>query len=267
MIVRNTKGEILLLCKGADTVIFERLRADQSTTAVLEHLESFAGEGYRTLCIAQRKLGIEEYTRWSALHARAAEQLVDREKAMDDTAAMIEIDLELLGATAIEDKLQAGVPDTIYTLQQAQIKVWVLTGDRQETAINIGYSSRLLGPQTELIICNDTSQESTKGSLQRELVKAQKSPRTIMALIIDGAALDFALVPDVAPILLDLACLCKAVICCRVSPLQKSQVVNLVKIGRKAITLAIGDGANDVGMIQAAHIGESNSLYPFAKSI
>ncbi|CAG8793088.1 13715_t:CDS:2, partial [Acaulospora morrowiae] len=76
-----------------------------------------------------------------------------------------------------------------------------------------------------------------------------------LALIIDGHTLGFALEKDLEKSFLELATMCKAVVCCRVSPLQKALVVKLVKRHLKAILLAIGDGANDVSMIQAAHVG------------
>ncbi len=247
---------------------------------------------------------------------------------------MIEKDLFLLGATAIEDKLQNGVPDTIYTLAQAGVKVWVLTGDRQETAINIGFSCKLLTEDMNLIVVNEESADATKKFLTEKLQSVKsysaktgqrlpatrfvpsrrpvkhwwsdlwtdvlvflhlktvlpeddnknllgpQSPPTIpsspalstpnismhdlsgesyqldaMALIIDGKSLTFALKDDMKLLLLELATMCKSVICCRVSPLQKALVVKLVKENMKSITLAIGDGANDVSMIQAAHVG------------
>lgn len=92
-----------------------------------------------------------EYREWSELFNRAAAQITDRGEALDNVAELIEKDLQLLGATAIEDKVQDGVPDAIHTLQQAGIKVWVLTGDRQETAINIGLSCRLITESMNLV--------------------------------------------------------------------------------------------------------------------
>lgn len=98
-----------------------------------------------------REIPEEEYRKWSAIHNKAAATINGRSEALDKAAEMIERDLFLLGATAIEDKLQEGVPDTIYTLQQAGIKIWVLTGDRQETAINIGLSCRLISESMSLV--------------------------------------------------------------------------------------------------------------------
>ncbi|KAG0186244.1 hypothetical protein DFQ28_008143 [Apophysomyces sp. BC1034] len=260
-VIRDPDGKIKLYCKGADTVILERLAENNPfVEPTLVHLEEFASEGLRTLCIAMREIPEEEYSRWSQIYDKASTTLVNRADELDKAAEMIEKDLFLLGATAIEDKLQDGVPDTIHTLQEAGIKVWVLTGDRQETAINIGYSCKLLNEEMSLIVCNEENHWETKNFLEGKLTEIKDAMNRgedmePLALIIDGKALTFALEKDIEKILFDLAVLCKSVICCRVSPLQKALVVKLVKKYEKAILLAIGDGANDVSMIQAAHVG------------
>ena len=116
-----------------------------------------------------RDISEEEYALWSTIYDTAATTLVDRAEALDKAAEMIEKDMTLLGATAIEDKLQDGVPETIHTLQQAGIKVWVLTGDRQETAINIGYSCKLLTEDMDLLVCNKDDYASTETFLSQKL--------------------------------------------------------------------------------------------------
>ncbi|KAI9253687.1 hypothetical protein EDC94DRAFT_636528 [Helicostylum pulchrum] len=260
-IVRGPDGTIKLYCKGADNVILERLAENNPFVEnTLIHLEEFASEGLRTLCIAMREIPEEEYARWSQVYDKASTTLVDRADELDKAAEMIEQNLFLLGATAIEDKLQEGVPDTIHTLQEAGIRVWVLTGDRQETAINIGYSCKLLNEEMSLIVCNMDSHWETKSFLEsklKDVTGAMERGEELepLAFVIDGKALTFALEKDIEKILFDLTVICKAVICCRVSPLQKALVVKLVKKYDKSILLAIGDGANDVSMIQAAHVG------------
>ncbi|GAA5974373.1 hypothetical protein JCM11641_005241 [Rhodosporidiobolus odoratus] len=276
-IVRTPEGHIKLYCKGADTVIFERLASEgqRFTETTSNHLEEYATEGLRTLCIAMRDIPPSEYETWSKIHSQAAATINGRTEALDKASELIERDLFLLGATAIEDKLQEGVPETIYTLQQAGIKVWVLTGDRQETAINIGLSCRLISESMSLkynmalisglgdwcaqVIVNEENAHDTRDFLIKRL-EAVKNSRTAgdfeeLALVIDGKSLSFALEKDLSKTFLELAVMCKAVVCCRVSPLQKALVVKLVKKNLKAILLAIGDGANDVSMIQAAHVG------------
>lgn len=259
-IFRFPDGSIKLFCKGADTVILERLGEDNPyVSATTRQLEDYAAEGLRTLCIASRTVPNDEYESWVKTYEAAATDLNDRAQKLDDAAELIEKDLFLLGATAIEDKLQDGVPDTIHTLQDAGIKIWVLTGDRQETAINIGMSCKLLSEDMNLLIVNEDSVEATRENLISKLraireYKISQNEIDTLALVIDGKSLSYAL-DECDDLLLELGCLCKAVICCRVSPLQKALVVKMVKKKKKALLLAIGDGANDVSMIQAAHVG------------
>ncbi|WFD34905.1 P-type phospholipid transporter [Malassezia cuniculi] len=261
-IVRRPDGRIVLMTKGADTVILPRLAPKQSCVEqTLSHLEMYAADGLRTLCIAMREISEQEYSQWAAVYEKAAASLDGRTAALDAAAEEIEKDLVLLGATAIEDKLQDGVPDTIATLQEAGIRVWVLTGDRQETAINIGYSCRLISESMSVLTINESDAQATADALQRNLdtVRAQvgdiTTPSDELALVIEGASLQHVLHSASADVFFELASICKAVVCCRVSPLQKALVVEMVKARADAILLAIGDGANDVGMIQAAHIG------------
>ncbi|KAJ5542520.1 hypothetical protein N7535_004942 [Penicillium sp. DV-2018c] len=260
-IFRCPDGKVRVYCKGADTVILERLHPDNPTVeATLQHLEEYASDGLRTLCLAMREVPEDEFQRWHQIFDKASTTVGgNRAEELDKAAELIEKDFYLLGATAIEDRLQDGVPDTIHTLQAAGIKIWVLTGDRQETAINIGMSCKLISEDMTLLIVNEESAEATRASLQKkmdavmsQIVTGDAEP---LALIIDGRSLTFALEKDMEKLFLDLAVICKAVVCCRVSPLQKALVVKLVKRHKKALLLAIGDGANDVSMIQAAHVG------------
>ena len=261
-IFRCPDGKVRCYCKGADTVILERLaQRDEIVERTLLHLEEYASDGLRTLCLAMREIPEGEFREWYDVFNSALTTVSgNRADELDKAAELIEHDFELLGATAIEDKLQDGVPDTIHTLQTAGIKVWVLTGDRQETAINIGMSCKLISEDMTLLIVNEENSEATRASLQKKMdaINSQRAGGVEMetlALVIDGKSLTFALEAEMEKLFLDLAVLCKAVICCRVSPLQKALVVKLVKRHLKSILLAIGDGANDVSMIQAAHIG------------
>lgn len=262
-IFRCPDGVIRLFCKGADTVILERLCEDEPqpfTEATIRHLEDFASGGLRTLCIASRILLEDEYQLWSQKYYEASTALENRSDKLDQVAELIEKDMFLLGATAIEDKLQDEVPETIQTLQDAGIKIWVLTGDRQETAINIGMSCKLLSEDMNLLIINEETKTDTRLNLQEKLdalfEHQDMDVNSSLALIIDGHSLGYALEPDLEDAFLALATKCKAVICCRVSPLQKALVVKMVKRKEKrSLLLAVGDGANDVSMIQAAHVG------------
>ncbi|KAI4581453.1 hypothetical protein MJG53_009896 [Ovis ammon polii x Ovis aries] len=239
----------------ADNVIFERLSKDSKyMEETLCHLEYFATEGLRTLCVAYADLTERDYEEWLKVYQEASTILKDRTQRLEECYEIIEKNLLLLGATAIEDRLQAGVPETIATLLKAEIKIWVLTGDKQETAINIGYSCRLVSQNMALILLKEDSLDVTITQHCADL-GSLLGKENDAALIIDGHTLKYALSFEVRRSFLDLALSCKAVICCRVSPLQKSEIVDVVKKRVKAITLAIGDGANDVGMIQTAHVG------------
>lgn len=159
VIVRNSKGEIKLYCKGADTVIYERLAQNGQAyrDITLRHLEDFATEGLRTLCCAVSVIPEEVYAEWKETYHKASTSMQYRERKVEDASNLIENNLILLGATAIEDKLQDGVPETIAALIKADINIWVLTGDKQETAINIGYSCKLISQSMDLIVLNEDS--------------------------------------------------------------------------------------------------------------
>ncbi|XP_042278201.1 phospholipid-transporting ATPase ID-like isoform X1 [Thunnus maccoyii] len=282
VIVRSPEGKLCLYCKGADTIIYERLHQSCSKLmdVTTEHLNEFAGEGLRTLVLAYKDLDEEYFSQWKQRHHEASTALDDREDKLEQLYEEIEKDLLLLGATAIEDKLQDGVPQTIEQLSKADIKIWVLTGDKQETAENIGYSCNLLREEmNEVFVISGNSPEDVRQELrnartsmkpdaledlaflqERTRGKGVKVVRDEVVngeygLVINGHSLAYALECSMELEFLRTACMCKAVICCRVTPLQKAQVVELVKKYKQAVTLAIGDGANDVSMIKVAHIG------------
>ncbi|OLY78717.1 putative phospholipid-transporting ATPase VD [Smittium mucronatum] len=400
-------NDIVIFTKGADSMIIGLLRSTHPNETeenlkrevTFKQIDEFANAGLRTLVLGYRVLDESEYENWSVKYREAVGSLDDNRQDMIDTLiSEIECNLELVGSTGIEDKLQEKVPECIASLRSAGIKVWVLTGDKMETAINIGFASNLLTKDMELwtldgkkskkeildqfwlisrmvrettigdfqisgenskmkkissipqefgkkISRNIHSLYSLGGSNRRQsksslseinlvsyeetllgrisyrLKRAKKhvlqmrhrsknkdrlladheivresifmlqndeavvpselnnystlaGARLSMvfepsnnanlvrrrkisnALVVDGVALSVLLLDaDASQELCDLAPIFKSVICCRASPLQKSQVVDLVKNGQKAITLAIGDGANDVSMIQAADIG------------
>ena len=219
-IFRCPDGKIRCYCKGADTVILERLGKENTIVdATLQHLEEYATDGLRTLCLAMREIPEAEFQEWWQIFEKASTTVSgNRAEELDKAAEIIERDFFLLGATAIEDKLQDGVPDTIHTLQEAGIKIWVLTGDRQETAINIGMSCKLISEEMTLLIVNEESLDATRDSLAKKLSAIQSQAAGIaeletLALIIDGKSLNFALEKDMEKTFLELAVKCKAVIC------------------------------------------------------
>ncbi|GLT55312.1 hypothetical protein SLA2020_284470 [Shorea laevis] len=279
VIVRNEEGKLLLLCKGADSVMFERLAKNgrEFEEQTKEHINEYADAGLRTLVLAYRELDEEEHSEFNMEFTRAKNSLsTDRDELIEEVAEKIERNLILLGATAVEDKLQSGVPECIDKLAQAGIKIWVLTGDKMETAINIGFACSLLRQGMKQIVISSeapeikalekTGDESAvaaafKASVLhqisegKELLTTSSENSQALALIIDGKSLACALDDDVKDMFLELALGCASVICCRSSPKQKALVARLVKIRTGGTTLAIGDGANDVGMLQEADIG------------
>ncbi|KAG6494794.1 probable phospholipid-transporting ATPase 4 [Zingiber officinale] len=271
VIVRDASGKIFLLCKGADSIIFDRLakngRMYESETN--KHLTEYGEAGLRTLALAYRVLDESEYSDWNAEFLKAKTTIgPDREAQVERISDLMERDLILVGATAVEDKLQKGVPQCIDKLAQAGLKIWVLTGDKIETAINIGFACSLLRQGMKQIclstINNVVAQDANKAAKESllmqitnasQMINLEKDPYEAFALIIDGKTLTYVLEDDMKNHFLNLAVNCASVICCRVSPKQKALVTRLVKEGTGKVTLAIGDGANDVGMIQEADIG------------
>ncbi|KAF1784074.1 P-type ATPase, N-terminal [Phytophthora cactorum] len=286
-IIRHPNGRIFLYSKGADVIIYGLLEKDseeESTSSQLQeitrrHIDQYAEDGLRTLTIAVREIDPSYYFEWATRFHDAQNNLNEIDKRKKDLpneidACMneIECDLELLGATAIEDKLQSGVPDAIANLACAGIKIWVLTGDKEETAINIGFACQLVTNEMKLFVINAKNAptaEILESTLRDEIgvrsgdvtVYIASPPSTRgelreLALVIDGETLMFGLRGSCRPLLAEFSQYCKAVIACRVSPAQKAEMVALIKEYVPGVrTLAIGDGANDVSMIQEAHIG------------
>ncbi|XP_078054498.1 phospholipid-transporting ATPase IC-like isoform X2 [Mustelus asterias] len=303
VILEDSEGKIKLYCKGADAVIYERLCPSclhkECTQTALDY---FAAETLRTLCLAYKEVDESYFKDWNQRHHKASVVLQNRGTLLEELYEEIETDLVLIGATAIEDKLQDGVPETIQNLKEADIKIWVLTGDKKETAINIGYSCKLLSDRMVLFEGHDVSKTLEKLQMNNYTnkdnniatisgaISSSEQPDMLScsnkALIITGSFLNkfirrlkrskrkkphcWKLRTAICPqsreevdceeeaherAFVELACQCKAVICCRVTPKQKAMVVQLVKKYKSAITLAIGDGANDVNMLKTAHIG------------
>ncbi|WVQ96443.1 hypothetical protein IAU59_003548 [Kwoniella sp. CBS 9459] len=276
VVARGPDGKIALFCKGADSVIYGRLDPNHDEAlkqTTLKDLETFANGGLRTLCIAYREMPEEEFADWSKKYDAAAAATVDRDGEIEKACELVEHSLTILGATALEDKLQEGVPDAIATLHRAGIKLWILTGDKLQTAIEIGYSCNLLTNDMEVMIISAGSEEGARAQIEAGLNKIASvigpPPTTsggkiinpgmnasaTFAVVIDGESLRYALQPNLKSLFLNLGTQCSAVICCRVSPSQKALTVRLVKEGCNAMCLSIGDGANDVAMIQEANVG------------
>ncbi|KAL4658946.1 phospholipid-transporting ATPase IC-like [Arapaima gigas] len=260
VVVRDSHGRLKLYCKGADIVILERLRPDCPHRESTERsLELYAQGCLRTLCVAVRPVPEELWEEWSHTLVKAA-IMAQCSSMLDTLYDTMERELTLLGVTAIEDRLQDGVPDTIATLRQAGIKVWVLTGDKRETAVNIGYACRLLDPDTRLLQGEELRQllesPDPEAILNNSKRKDKGEEHSISTLVITGPELaELEEQPGWDEHFMALSKLCQSVLCCRMTPGQKAGVVQLVRKHTSAVTMAIGDGANDVNMIKTAHIG------------
>ncbi|GFY99032.1 aminophospholipid ATPase 2 [Actinidia rufa] len=222
-----------------------------------EAVEQYAQLGLRTLCLAWRELEEDEYREWSLTFRDANSSLVDREWRVAEVCQRLEHDFEILGVAAIEDRLQDGVPETIKALRQAGINFWMLTGDKQNTAVQIALSCNFVSPEPkgQLLLINGKTEDEVCSSLEKVLLtmRTTNSEPKDVAFAIDGWALEIAL-KHYRKAFTELALLSRTAICCRVTPSQKAQLVELVK-SCDYKTLAIGDGGNDVRMIQEADIG------------
>lgn len=264
VVVKAPDGRYLLMCKGADNVIFDRSIVEESRATLMRQLSELATTGLRTLVLSQRELSKSDFDSWQKDYKNASVSIVDRDAKLAEVAEKYEVGLSVLGASAIEDRLQEGVPDCIADIRRAGIKVWVLTGDKVETAINIGYAAKLIDTTMEILKIESEEDHEIKSVLSyygkrfhlddiNDDVVVQN-----VALVMTGPALTHILGNiDLEHSLLKIASHCKSVIACRTSPSQKSLIVGMVRKSYKVrpMTLAIGDGANDVGMIQTAEVG------------
>ncbi|KAK1163093.1 phospholipid-transporting ATPase 11C-like isoform X2 [Acipenser oxyrinchus oxyrinchus] len=286
VIVKTKSGETLLFCKGADSSVFPRVQAEE-VERIRMHVERNAMEGYRTLCMAYKSLSSEEYEQTDAALQDARLALQDREERLAQVYDQVEAGMHLIGATAVEDRLQEEAAETMEALHGAGMKVWVLTGDKMETAKSTCYACRLFLKSTELLELTVRTleegdhpreeklhelllgyhkravQDRHKDKDKEAVTRSWSSGFREFGFIVDGATLSLVLnaSPDASAsryksLFLQICQNCTAVLCCRMAPLQKAQIVKMVKNSKGSpITLSIGDGANDVSMILEAHVG------------
>ncbi|NXW11315.1 AT8B2 ATPase, partial [Fregetta grallaria] len=279
VIVRSPEGDLTLYCKGADTILYELLHSSCNSLKeeTTEHLNGFAGEGLRTLVVAYKNLDEDYFRDWIRCHHEASTALEGREDKLSELYEDIEKDL----IVGISQNLGQALGEAARIFGTAKMGHFP-SFSFPETAMNIGYSCNLLNDDMEDVF---VIEGSTSDDVLNELRNARKKMKPdsfldsdeiniqfeksskkskimpdeqangVYGLVITGHSLAYALEGNLELELVRTACMCKVVICCRVTPLQKAQVVELVKKYKKAVTLAIGDGANDVSMIKTAHIG------------
>eukprot|EP00929_Paragymnodinium_shiwhaense_P037159 TRINITY_DN19845_c1_g1_i1.p1 TRINITY_DN19845_c1_g1~~TRINITY_DN19845_c1_g1_i1.p1 ORF type:complete len:2783 (+),score=533.49 TRINITY_DN19845_c1_g1_i1:208-8556(+) len=279
----NDADHIVLYVKGADNVMFERLRAPRSeeerrqVELAKQHLNEFSSHGLRTLVLARRCLTRDQAKHFIQRCSEAKAAWTNRQKLTEAVAEDLEMDLELLGITAVEDRIQAGVPETIDLMLHAGMKVWMLTGDSMDTAINIALACKLMDPKMrQFRIDNHPNVEKySKFAFEKALERTMRRCYQKVAyelknearpgefkytLIVHGLVL-YTILDEkqvrLRQLFLALACSSASVIACRLAPAQKAALVKLLRssIAGSPLTLAIGDGGNDVSMIQEAHVG------------
>lgn len=247
-----------VLCKGADSQLSQYLAENADEVAQLEATDTallrYARDGNRTLVMVSRELDINEFNEWQNAYQEASVSLDKREKRIEETFAMLEKDMMMLGCTSVEDPLQNGVPQTIDDLVAANIIVIVLTGDKQETAVAIGKQANIIHSDTHLIMIDGTTKSAVKEELTSAMTTCTSGEHEKQAMVINGDSLALAIV-HFPTSLLNCLSHCQTIICSRATPSQKAGMVNLVKTDLGKTCLAIGDGANDVSMIQESAVG------------
>lgn len=272
LLMHEDTGSVLLVTKGADSSVIPQARACARNAhirdVVSETLQSMSLCGFRTLVIGMRLIPPTELQTFLAAFASADSAITDRDALLHQVCATMERDLVILGTTGVEDKLQLGVPSTIRWLLEARIVVWMLTGDKRETAVTIAGTSGLIDPLTSVVVhvevrCHDDGSEGVLRSefaeqCARQLERALESFNTNTGLgvfVIDGESFQLALEVDEGKLFTDVGAACRSAVCCRLTPSQKARIVKLFQDSTSHTVLAIGDGANDVSMIQEAKVG------------
>ena len=291
----SQKQEYYVFTKGADVEISKRLKKmnDKELSELdrcKRYISYFSNQGLRVLMLARKTITKEEFEDFKAKHDQSALNLLNKELLIEKICDEFESDFELLGATIVEDKLQDEVPETIQQLKLADIKIWMLTGDSVETARNIGLSCNLIGYKDKVFEVQSSKESDIKQVVEEyyqyiDNIIYEKEQKIInnhhvynnnfensiqeSSFCNDSKnEIDFSLImsSDALTKILNSVSLCKkimtvasqakSVICCRVSPLQKASIIKeMMKFDKKAKTLAIGDGGNDVSMILEANIG------------
>lgn len=249
ILVRHTEtNRIIFFLKGADSAIQPRVK-EVYRSLVMDECESLARTGLRTMVVAARYVPEPEYQEWKKIWDRAVMSLSERSSLIRKAGDLLEQDLDFLGITGVEDKLQDDINDTLESIRNAGIKVWMLTGDKVETAKCVAVACGLKATSHQIFEIKDNTDDL---SLINQINEFSNKSNHI--LLIDGASLN-RILEHHASLFFKYATQAPAVICCRCMPTQKALIAEMVKKCSGGRVAGIGDGGNDVGMIQAADVG------------
>ncbi|XP_026190015.1 uncharacterized protein LOC34622156 [Cyclospora cayetanensis] len=239
-------------------------RGEGNIAMVEQHLKVFSLQGLRTMVLACKYMCQDETDAYQRLYNDAYASVYSREERLEQVAEQFERDLEYLGITGVRDKLQAYVPETLELMMEAGIRVWIATGDDVEYALHICHSCRLLTSHTKVFhaaLATRGKRAKREGMLLYDMFREARILKRAdehICLVVTGPNLGaFLNHPDLQTCFLNMACCCDVVVAARVTPTQKADMVRLVKkrLTPQPITLAIGDGGNDVPMLQEASVG------------
>ncbi|EPQ07755.1 Putative phospholipid-transporting ATPase IIA [Myotis brandtii] len=242
----ESTGEITFYIKGADVVMAGIV---QYNDWLEEECGNMAREGLRVLVVAKKSLAEEQYQDFEARYVQAKLSVHDRSLKVATVIESLEMEMELLCLTGVEDQLQADVRPTLETLRNAGIKVWMLTGDKLETATCTAKNAHLVTRNQDIHVFRLVT---NRGEAHLELNAFRR--KHDCALVISGDSLEICL-KYYEYEFMELACQCPAVVCCRCAPTQKAQIVRLLQERTGKLTCAVGDGGNDVSMIQESDCG------------
>ncbi|ORC84901.1 phospholipid-transporting ATPase 1-like protein [Trypanosoma theileri] len=265
----RTDQRIILFTKGADSSLSLRLSDDLEVQEYMRNLSGKLAEmgeyGLRTLLVGSRILSPEDFENWHKGFIEAGKTLVNRSESVDKACLEIEQHLKLVGATAIEDKLQEDVPETVSFFLTAGVVIWMLTGDKRETALTIAATTTLCDPRKDFVVHIDIGSREPRDAAAIEKVAADIQQVQLhvergrregkrCTFVIDGPALGVAMAHHFETFL-QVSQEVNSAVCCRLTPLQKANIVRMFQKSTGKTAIAIGDGANDVSMIQEGRVG------------
>jgi len=228
IILKDLKlNKIYVLCKGAESFVINNcINSNEFKQICYSDINKFALNGWRTLALSMKEISLKEYENIKSNLNLAYNDILDRKLKISKVFDEIESNLILIGATAIEDKLQEDVASTLETIRKAGIKVWVLTGDKKETAINISYSCKHFSNDMKTYMLTDLNDiNEIHDGLNNIKLNISLRNENNNAFVIDGSTLAILMRSKQAVLIFTNICMqCVAVLCCRMSPAQKAEV-------------------------------------------